>query len=92
MNEGTDVSIYLQNLHSDFVSSDTAVKLAGVLVEARYPKNVFQARDGGNVESKSDCWEVTLYNKIDASEVIGTKFKELHLLIKKSTGEFVRVY
>lgn len=91
MSGGLDVSVYLQNLRGDFITSDTAARLARVLVESRYPKNVFQPDQRSKVTDGGDCWNVVLFNQVDSIPALGTKFEELHLSIRKSSGEFVKV-
>ena len=91
MGGGLDVSVYLQNFGGDFITSDTAVRLARVLVESRYSKNVFQSDQRSRVTDGGDCWNVVFFNQVDSIPVLGTKFEELHISVKKSSGEFVKV-
>lgn len=85
-----DPFMKLQNITEPFVSQSFAERLARLVIEEKYPKNIFSIRGSGNIIDRGDTWWVTFDNAINGS--MGAIIpRRLTVHIRKSNGEIVTI-
>jgi hypothetical protein len=80
----------LQNISGPFVSQTFAERLARLVIEEKYPKNIFSIQSSGNVVDKGDTWWVTFYNEIKGTMATMVPTR-LTVHIRKTNGEIVTI-
>ena len=82
-----------------FVSERFAERLALLVIEEKYPKDIFTTRGPGKIVDKGDLWLATFDNSLTSSEdgnVLAISEgriipKRLTITIRKTTGEIVAI-
>jgi hypothetical protein len=86
----TDPFMRLQNISGPFVSQGFAERLARLVIEEKYPKNIFSVQGSGNVVDKGDTWWVTFDNAIKGSMATMVPIR-LTVHVRKTNGEIVTI-
>lgn len=89
-NPGMDTSILLHNINGSFVTQRFAERLALLVLEEKYPKELFLLEGSVDVRDKGDFWSVTCKNALYRPENYMIP-KTLTFQIKKSNGEFIAI-
>jgi hypothetical protein len=85
-----DPFMQLQNISGPFVSQSFAERLARLVIEEKYPKNIFTAQGAGHVVDKGDAWWVTFDNAIKGTMATMIPIR-LTVHIRKANGEIVTI-
>jgi hypothetical protein len=85
-----DMFMRLQNISEPFVSQSFAERLARLVIEEKYPKNIFSVQSSGNVVDKGDTWWVTFDNAIKGTMATMVPIR-LTVHIRKTNGEIVTI-
>jgi hypothetical protein len=85
-----DPFMKLQNISGPFVSQSFAERLARIVIEEKYPKNIFSVQGSGNVVDKGDTWWVTFDNALKGTIATMVPIR-LTVHIKKANGEIVTI-
>jgi hypothetical protein len=92
-----DPSMLLFNFEGPFISREFADRLAVLVIDQKWPKDVFVRRGPGQVADLGDLWSVTYENALgNANDPIPTSGgkavpKTLTIRIKKVNGEIVAI-
>jgi hypothetical protein len=89
----------LFNQGHPFVSESFAERLALLVFDEKYPKDIFSARGPGNIVDKGDVWLVTFENALvspDDANALPTfdgkvVARRLTVTIRKTNGEIVTI-
>jgi hypothetical protein len=85
-----DTSMTMQNLMGPFVTKDFAERLALLVLEEKYSRDVFSARAVSDVTDKGDIWLVTVENDLPSSP--GSLAPRRFIVhIKKRNGEITAI-
>jgi hypothetical protein len=78
-----------------FISQDFAQKLARLVIEEKYPKDMFSAPEPGTVVDKGEAWWVTVDNALASQRATLPKGaiipRGLTIQIRKSNGEILAI-
>jgi hypothetical protein len=85
-----DMFMTLQNMSGPFVSQSFAERLAHLVIDEKYPKNIFSISGSGNVVDKGDAWWVTFDNSI-AGTMATMIPRRLTVHIRKANGEILTI-
>ena len=91
------LSMVLLNQGQPFVSREFAERLAFLVIDEKYPKDIFLVRRPASIEDKGKNWEVTVSNELidpkDSLPRVGKKIvpKYLTITIRKENCEIVSV-
>lgn len=93
-----DPMMFLLNTQSPFVSATFAQRLALLVIEEKYPRNVFTAQWPGKVVDQEDTWKVTFENTVAQPDEQGLAMSggqlvpwRLTIEIRKSNAEIVSI-
>ena len=92
-----DPSMILMNFEGPFVSREFAERLAVLVIDQKWPKDVFSRRGPGRVVDLGDAWSVTYQNALgNANDPIPTSGgkavpKTLTIRIRKANGQIVAI-
>jgi hypothetical protein len=92
-----DPSMILFNFEGPFISREFAERLAVLVIEQKWPKDVFARRGPGQVVDQGDTWSVTYENILgNANDPIPTSGgkavpRTLTIRIRKVNGEIVAI-
>jgi hypothetical protein len=89
-NSGLDVTILMGNMNGPFVSREFAERLALLVIEEKYPANVFSAARTATVVDKGALWFVTYENRLAPYET-SLMARRLTIEIRKTNGEIVAI-
>jgi hypothetical protein len=84
------ISMVLQNVKGDFITPRFAERLALLVLEEKYPTDVFAASGSGSVVDKGDTWWVTFNNALLESPPRLIP-RHLTVQIRKTNGEIVAI-
>jgi hypothetical protein len=90
VNPRLDVSIMVENMNGPFVSREFAEHLALLVIEEKYPKDVFSVHGAAIVVDKGDVWWVSYNNELPSPEA-SIRPKHLTIHIRKANGEIVAI-
>jgi hypothetical protein len=80
------LSMILLNGTQPFVSLHFAVRLASLIIEDRYPREMFVIVEPAKIEDEGEFWKVTVENALKNSKF---SIVRLSITIRKSNGEIV---
>lgn len=83
-------SIFVQNLKGPFISEQFAERLGSLVIEEKYPKDVFSQQGPGMVVDKDQVWLVTFTNALYRSDKYLLP-KKLTIEIRKKNGEIIAI-
>ncbi len=94
------VSMLLFNQEESFVSESFAKRLTLLVIEEKYPEDIFIRREGIRVLDQGEAWQVTIDNAlVDAHDysalpIIEGKIvpKSLSILINKANGAIIKIF
>ena len=92
-----DASMVLLNFESPFVTRDFAEKLAILVIDQKWSKDLFVLRGAGRIVDLGDAWSVTFENALDrGSDPIPTWNgrvvpRTLTIRIRKTNGEILAI-
>lgn len=92
-----DPSMVLLNFEGPFVSRDFAEKLAVLVIDQKWSKDVFVRRGAGRIVDLGDAWSVTYENALDSGTDPMPTWKgkvvprTLTIRIKKANGEILAI-
>jgi hypothetical protein len=89
----------LFNQGHPFVSKSFAERLALLVFDEKYPKDIFSARGPGSIVDKGDVWLVTFENDLVSPEDVSAVptfngkvvTRRLTVTIRKTNGEIVTI-
>ena len=83
-------SMDLQNLNGPFITKHFAERLALLVVQERYSKDIFVARTPVSVEDAGDTWLITLDNALPLEPKTIKPF-HLMVIVRKKNGEILGI-
>jgi uncharacterized protein YcfL len=94
------VSMLLFNQEESFVSEGFAKRLALLVIEEKYPKDIFIRHEGIRVLDQGEAWQVMIDNALvdthdsSALPIIEGKIvpKSLSILINKANGAIIKIF
>lgn len=85
------VSMLLNNYGSPFIEKSLAVRIARVIVEFKYPADIFVIDGEPLVDDDGDCWRVLFRNRLKTGVDVVYASELVRIRIKKSNGEIVDI-
>lgn len=85
------VSMLLQNYEAPFIGKDLAQKLARVLVESKYPEDIFVIEGDPSIEDEGDYWRVSFRNRLRTGVDVTYATAMIRVRIKKANGEIADI-
>lgn len=80
------ISVLLQNAGGPLITRELALKVARLLIEAKYPAGMFQIAGDGDVEDEDAFWRVSFRNAL-AESAAGPVIERLGVRLRKSNCE-----
>lgn len=93
------ISMIALNQGQPFVSKDFAERLALLVIEQKYPEDLFVVRGSAHLADKGDVWSVSFDNGLIGPDdksplpMVGGKLvpRRLTITIRKTNGEIVAI-
>jgi hypothetical protein len=94
--ENLSVSMMLLNDPQPFVSKEFAERLALLVIDEKYPKDIFLVQSPASVEDKGENWEVTFTNDLPEDRLTRVRPRlvpkgRLTITIRKVNGAILSI-
>jgi hypothetical protein len=91
MTDKPGVSMLLQNYGAPFIDQKLGAGIARLLVNNKYPPDIFLAEDNVIIEDAGEFWKITLKNQLRVDVDRPYVTKSVRVTIKKSNGEILEI-